>query len=280
MTATTGSQSSAGIDARAANSSLLGLHLQGNLNTGWSSSYSTGALAFANSPYHIASGSREICASTDPTVTLTFDKRQTYSYNYKYCWFRLTVDGVPVADDQGTIYYSATNGNYTGAWKTHTYDLSAYANTDIVVAWEGCMKYSDYYYNEGDNIFIDNIVIVEQAGGAPPSAPGSISGNGYPNGDQTGVTYSISPVNNATSYTWATPVGWVITAGQGSTDLTVIAGSIDGNITVAATNSYGTSANATVFTLPVGYRPTEKRVFSVVAGGASGIWCFVCVCVY
>ena len=100
--------------------------------------------------------------------------------------------------------------------------------------------------NEGDNIFIDNIVIVEQAGGAPPSAPGTISGNDYPNGDQTGVTYSISPVNNATSYAWVTPVGWVITAGQGSTDLTVTAGSIDGNITVAATNGYGTSANATL----------------------------------
>ena len=42
--------------------------------------------------------------------------------------------------------------------KTLTYDLSAYANTDTcTVAWEGCMKYYDYYYNEGDNIFIDNI---------------------------------------------------------------------------------------------------------------------------
>ena len=246
MTGTTGSQSQIGIDARGANSSLFGLHLQGNTSTSWSSSYSTGALAFANSPYHIATASREICASTDPTVTLTFDKRQTYSYNYKYCWFRLTVDGIPIADDQGQTYFSGTNGNYAGAWKTHTYDLSAYANTDIVVAWEGCMKYYDYYYQEGDNIFIDNIVIVEQAGGTPPSAPGTISGNDYPNGDQTGVTYSISPVNNASSYAWVTPVGWVITAGQGSTDLTVTAGSIDGNITVAATNSYGTSANATL----------------------------------
>ena len=72
--------------------------------------YSTGALAFANSPYHIATASREICASTDPTVTLTFDKRQTYSYNANYCWFRLTVDGIPIADDQGNTYYNATNG--------------------------------------------------------------------------------------------------------------------------------------------------------------------------
>ena len=242
MAGTSGSQSSVGIDARAANSSLLGLHLQGNTSASWSSSYSTGALAFANSPYHIATASREICASTDPTVTLTFDKAQTYSYNPNYCWFRLTVDGIPIADDQGNTYYNADNGPH----KTFTYDLSAYANTDIVVAWEGCMKYYDYYYGEGDNIFIDNIIIVEQAGGTPPSAPGTISGNDYPNGDQTGVTYSISPVNNATSYAWVTPVGWVITAGQGSTDLTVIAGSIDGNITVAATNSYGTSANATL----------------------------------
>ena len=70
MTGTTGSQSQMGIDARAANSSLFGLHLQGNTSSSWSSSYSTGALAFANSPYHIATASRDICASTEPTLKL------------------------------------------------------------------------------------------------------------------------------------------------------------------------------------------------------------------
>ena len=68
MTGTTGSQSQIGIDATSANASLYGLHLQGNLNTSWSSQYSTGALAFTNSPQHIATASREICASTDPTL--------------------------------------------------------------------------------------------------------------------------------------------------------------------------------------------------------------------
>ena len=41
---------------------------------------------------------------------------------------------------------------------------------DFVVAWEGCMKYYDYNITVKEIIiFIDNIVIVEQAGGSPPS---------------------------------------------------------------------------------------------------------------
>ena len=43
--------------------------------------YTTGALAFANSPAHIATASREICASTDPSLELTFNILQQYTYN-------------------------------------------------------------------------------------------------------------------------------------------------------------------------------------------------------
>ena len=226
----------------AANGSLLGLHLEGNTSSSWSSSYSTGALAFANSPAHIASVSREICAATLPNVTLTFDKKQTHSFNPNYCWFRLTVDGIPVPDDQGNIYYNSDNG----AFKTFTYDLSMYAGQDFTVAWEGCMKYYYQYYNEGDNIYIDNISITETSGGSPPSAPGTISGNDYPNADQTGITYSVVAGGNVDTYTWTVPNGWSITAGQTTNTITVSSGSIDGNVEVYATNIYGTSVTSTL----------------------------------
>ena len=242
MTSTTSSQSSATLDATSANASLLGLHLEGNTSSSWSSSYSTGALAFANSPAHIASVSREICAATLPNVTLTFDKKQTHSFNPNYCWFRLTVDGIPVPDDQGNIYYNSDNG----AFKTFTYDLSLYAGQDFTVAWEGCMKYYYQYYNEGDNIYIDNISITETSGGSPPSAPGTISGNDYPNADQTGITYSVVAGGNVDTYTWTVPNGWSITAGQTTNTITVTAASADGDIEVYATNSYGTSSTTTL----------------------------------
>jgi hypothetical protein len=242
MTGTSGSQSSFGLTAAAANASLLGLHLQGNTSSSWSSSYSTGALAFANSPTHIATASRDICASTDPTVTLTFDKAQTHSYNANYCWFRLTINGTPVPDIFGNIYFNSTNGPH----KTCEYDLSAYAGQDFTVAWEGCMKYHYQYYNEGDNIYIDNIAITQTTGGTAPTAPGTISGNDYPNTGQTGLTYSVVADNNVTTYVWATPVGWTIASGQGTNTITVLAGSIDGDVSVYGTNTYGQSAPSTL----------------------------------
>ena len=243
MTGTNGTQSSVGIDATSANSSAYGLHLQGNTNSLWYTPYTTGAGAFGASPQHIATASREICASTDPSLTLTFDIKQTYSYNANYCWFRLTIDGTPVADDLSNTYYNASS--YGGLFKTLTYDLSAYANTDFTVAWEGCMKYYDQYYKDGDNIFIDNISLTEDAGGSPPSTPGAITGFIYPNADAE-QQYSIDPVTNATSYTWTVPSGWSIDNGQGSENITVTTSSTDGDVSVYASNSYGNSNTKSV----------------------------------
>ena len=243
MTGTTGTQSQVGVDATSANASLYGLHMQGNTSTSWSSSYSTGADAFNSSPQHIATASREICASTDPTLTLTFDIKQTYSYNSNYCWFRLTVDGTPVMDDQGTTYTNASS--YGGLFKTLTYDLSAYANTDFTVAWEGCMKYYDQYYRDGDNIFVDNISLIEQTAGTPPGTPGTISGFTLPNVGAE-QRFTIDLVSNATSYTWSVPSGWSINFGQGTEYILVTTTSTDGNVTVYATNQYGNSGTQSI----------------------------------
>jgi hypothetical protein len=85
----------------------------------------------------------------------------------------------------------------------------------------------------------------------PPATPGIITGNTEGCINQNGLTYSIAAVPNATSYTWATPTGWTIASGQGTTAITVntTGTAIAGNITVTATNSCGTSSSAS--TLPV-----------------------------
>ena len=96
MTGATGLGSIISLDATGANASLYGAHLQGNTSNYWYSPYATGIDAFASSPSHIATLTRDICASTSPTITLTFDKKQTYTYNVNYSWFRVTVDGIPI----------------------------------------------------------------------------------------------------------------------------------------------------------------------------------------
>ncbi len=86
----------------------------------------------------------------------------------------------------------------------------------------------------------------------PPSKPGLISGtssvcdNIAPSG--TPLTYSVSPVDGATSYDWTAPAGSVVThpngPGQNDFSITVLypAGFVTGTITVSCSNSCGTSA--------------------------------------
>jgi hypothetical protein len=81
-----------------------------------------------------------------------------------------------------------------------------------------------------------------------PATPGDIIGNTGQCESTTGHDYSITAVTYADSYTWTVPTGWSITEGQGTTGITVTAGTSgqDGDITVTASSQCGTSLAATL----------------------------------
>ncbi|NTW31287.1 MAG: DUF2341 domain-containing protein [Bacteroidetes bacterium] len=79
----------------------------------------------------------------------------------------------------------------------------------------------------------------------PPAQPGTISGNAI-FCVASGQNYSISSVSEATTYTWAVPVGASINSGQGTTSISVNFGSSSGNVSVTAGNACGTSAASTL----------------------------------
>ncbi|MDQ3291195.1 MAG: ice-binding family protein, partial [Bacteroidota bacterium] len=79
---------------------------------------------------------------------------------------------------------------------------------------------------------------------APPAVPGTITGNINVCAGTTNLRYSVKAVPGATSYVWVVPSGWTITAGQGTTQITVKAGATEGFITVKAKNTCGESAVA------------------------------------
>ena len=79
-----------------------------------------------------------------------------------------------------------------------------------------------------------------------PAAPGAISGADSVCVNESGVTYTISPVQDATSYTWSVPTGATITSGQGTTSISVDFGSSSGNISVTASNLCGASPATTL----------------------------------
>ena len=82
----------------------------------------------------------------------------------------------------------------------------------------------------------------------PPATPASINGVAAVCASTSGLIYSVTPVVNATSYTWSVPAGWIITSGQGTNSITATAGNNSGNVSVFASNFCG---NSGVRNLPV-----------------------------
>jgi Subtilase family/PKD-like domain/Ig-like domain CHU_C associated len=89
--------------------------------------------------------------------------------------------------------------------------------------------------------------------GGSIGAVGSITGNNNVCGVASAVTYSISPVTGATSYTWSVPAGATIVSGQGTTSISVNfgAGASSGNVSVFASNGSCQSAT-TNFPVSIG----------------------------
>ncbi len=106
---------------------------------------------------------------------------------------------------------------------------------------------------------------------ATPATPGAITGTTPQCPSVTSQTYSISAVTYATTYTWAVPAGWTITAGAGTTSITVTAGTTgqNGNITVTAGNSCGTSAAQTLAVTVVATPATPGAITGTTAQCAS-----------
>lgn len=97
-----------------------------------------------------------------------------------------------------------------------------------------------------------------------PSVPGAITGTAIVCASTSGLVYTIAAVTNATSYTWTVPAGWTITSGQGTTSITVTSGVTgqNGNITVTAGNSCGTSATASSIAVSVIALPSQPGAIS------------------
>ena len=92
-----------------------------------------------------------------------------------------------------------------------------------------------------------------------PAQPGIITGIASICGGTIGVPYSIVPVIGASGYTWNVPSGTTVTAGQGINSIIVSFGTASGNITVAASNTCGTSP---LRTLAVTVNPAVPAVIT------------------
>ncbi|MBK9462186.1 MAG: hypothetical protein IPN94_22890 [Sphingobacteriales bacterium] len=102
---------------------------------------------------------------------------------------------------------------------------------------------------------------------------GTISGTTPVCPNQTGATYSISGVSFATDYLWSVPAGATITAGQGTTSITVNWGSTSGNVTCTP-RTYGGTCNGTAVNYAVTFNtlsvaPTSITGTTTICNGGS-----------
>jgi hypothetical protein len=170
-----------------------------------------------------------------------------------------------------TVAGTVTPANTNVCSGSNSTNLGLSGNTGSVLRWESS---TDNFAggtittiaSTGSSITVTNITVntyyraVVQSGGCnilntssvkltvvgAMANPGGISINGisYPvNGTTTNcasttMTFSIAPVANATSYTWAVVAGWTIVSGQGTTTVSVTTGnsSQSNNISVYAAN--------------------------------------------
>jgi len=163
-------QSDITVEAIAANGSSFGAMFQGGPMT-WGSTPADVDAAFAYAE-HVS----KLKMIIEPTVGVTdpflleFDLKQKHTFtNTNYEWFRVLVDGVPIADVNGNLYHQPITG-MADNFARITYDLSAYQGlASFELTLDNAAKYNPGYSPayDGDIAQLDNLSISY----APPPVP-------------------------------------------------------------------------------------------------------------
>lgn len=103
-------------------------------------------------------------------------------------------------------------------------------------------SYITFQNSSGTNPFWDIIAV------SPIGNIGTISGLSNVCQGQSNINYTIPPISNASSYTWSLPNGATGTSTTNSININYLSNSVNGNITVQANNTCGSS---NVATLPI-----------------------------
>jgi PKD repeat protein len=150
------------VNRRSAHEGEYGLHFTGSgAPEGWvgSSKGTTPQQAWeVNTDFHAFAAACKVDATAANSVYLSLDLRQTFSFGSKYSWFRVLVnDSIQVADTTGTLNFNPNSNSEP--FDRKVFDLSSFAGTAFSVTLQSCCRVYDLVHEEGDNAFVDNIVI-------------------------------------------------------------------------------------------------------------------------
>lgn len=147
-----------------------------------------------------------------------------------------TVSAIPSSTlvcNNGSLVLNG-NGALTYTWSNGVTNGVAFTPTSSIT----------YTVNGSNNFGCTSSATVFVNVSATPSLPGLINGPVSICSNINNVTYSVSPVPGASSYSWTLPVGW---SGSSSTNsIAAVCGLNGGTISVNATNACGTSPSQTL----------------------------------
>lgn len=149
--------------------------------------------------------------------------------------------------------WSTPNGcNIVGGLNTKTitvnYDNTATSGTISVYGTNGC----------GNGATRNKAITVNPLPSVAGSITGSSSNQTCP--ISTNINYSISPVTNATGYSWIYPSGYTVASGANTNSIFLDAtlNSTDGNIKVVATNACGAGDTSAIMNVNIDELPSQQ----------------------
>ncbi|MCX6273826.1 MAG: T9SS type A sorting domain-containing protein [Bacteroidetes bacterium] len=214
--------------------------LNATTGTGWTYQWKKNGSSIAgatSSSYTATTAGSYTCAVTNTCGTSTSAA------------IAVTVNSVPTATISSpttvlctgaSIVITANSGTgLTYQWKLNGVNISG--ATLISYTATGAGSYTCLVSNACGGTTSNTIVITALA---VPATPGTITGQSTNLCGGVTVSYSITAVANATTYTWTVPSGATINSGQGTVGISVHYPTvfISGIVTVTAGNSCGTSA--------------------------------------
>jgi hypothetical protein len=206
-----------------------GLTYQWQLNSVNISGRTDASLPVASSGNYRCVVSNSCGSTTSNTITTTVTSNPTATIN---------AGGPTTFCTGGAVVLSANTGtglNYQ--WQKNLVNITGATTSSYVATTQG--SYTCIVSNNcGTATSNSKSIIVNTV----PVQPAAISGPSSVCHNQNNVTYSISSLPSATSYTWTVPAGAQLKSGQGTTTIKVRFGNSAGSITVKANNSCGAGA--------------------------------------
>ncbi len=205
-------KSQAKVDARAAYQSNFGIHFQGDPTpAGWKGGPTTTTASQAwsdNLRFQCEAHMCGVDAIGIPFLVLSFDMKQTYSIGRNFSWFRVLVNGEQIPDDHGIMDFNPQT-EADDPWTRLYFDLSAYTGSVFDITLQSSCRDSDHSQGEGDNVFIDNVSIINTTV-TEIGKQGKPVFTIFPNPSDGKITVTSSPFNDDAFITVTSLVGKIV----------------------------------------------------------------------